>query len=80
MRMKMGKVQTLLLAGAMILSAVGLTGCFKSSTKVDDQTIRIMLMGNKPIGFEEVLADANCRSKEEIGIKASIEMGSTRGL
>lgn len=67
------KITTMLLAGILLLSSVGLTGCFENTTSVDENTVRMMLNGNKPTGFDEVLEEANRRSQEEIGIKLKVE-------
>lgn len=67
------KLTTLLLAAICVVSSIGLTGCFGGGNAVADDTIRIMLMGDKPTGWEEVLTEYNENRAKETGIKIKVE-------
>lgn len=66
------KLTSLLLAMVLVFSSIGLTGCF-GGTAVADDTIRMMLMGDKPTGWDEVLAEYNATAAKEIGVKLKVE-------
>lgn len=72
MKKRSKKITSLLLAVVLIVSSVGLTGCF-GGTAVADDTIRMMLMGDKPTGWDAVLEEYNKKAAEEIGVKLKVE-------
>ncbi len=58
------------LALAMALPA--LAGC-KMSTRVDSDTIKIMLSGQEPTGWDKVVEEYNNNGAKETGVKISVE-------
>lgn len=64
----------LLLCISMILS-ICLTGCKREY--VDADTIRIMLMGDKPKDFEEISKELNLRVQRDLGFKVQIDWVSS---
>lgn len=64
------RIITVSLAAALAVPA--LAGC-GMSTSVDSDTIKVMLSGTKPTGFDEVLEKYNETGAVETGVKLSIE-------
>ncbi len=69
---KRKKLVSLLLAGVLVVSSTGLTGCF-GGTKIADDTIRVMLMGEKPTGWDDVVDTYNNEYADEVGVKLKVE-------
>ncbi|MGN0244068.1 MAG: extracellular solute-binding protein [Lachnospiraceae bacterium] len=62
----------LLAAGLCLSMALPFAGCGSKQDEADANSIKIMLMGDKPSGFDEVLAEFSERSKDELGFGLDI--------
>lgn len=58
---------------ALALTVPVLSGCGKFGTRVDSDTIKVMLSGQKPTGWEQVLAKYNETGAKETGVKLNVE-------
>ena len=67
---------------SLILSfIVGLSGCSKSKHTIDDlnvpkleqATLKLCFIGNKPAGMDEVIAEAEKRAASELNVKLDFE-------
>ncbi len=58
---------------AFSIAVPALSGCGKLSGGVDTDTIKIMLSGQKPTGWEQVLEEYNSTGAQETGVKLEVE-------
>ena len=57
---------------ALAMTLPVLAGC-KMSTRVDSDTIKIMLSGQEPTGWDKVVEEYNNNGAKETGVKISVE-------
>ena len=70
----MKKIISLLLAlSVSSTAAVSLTGCKLFDRLNEGETLRVILLGEKPDGFDEVVAEMNKVFEPELGMKVSFE-------
>ena len=70
----MKKIISMLLALTISsTAAVSLTGCKLFDRLNEGETLRVILLGEKPEGFDEVQAEMNKVFEPELGMKVSFE-------
>ena len=70
----MKKIISMLLAlSVAATAAVGLTGCKLLDRLSEGEALRVILLGEKPEGFDEVQAEMNKILEPELGMKVSFE-------